>query len=234
MRQGRPILVVFVELLIGMAIGITTAIAQAPQSSAFMSPAVDRSIFREGEVQRVSADFQSWRVVCDVVERLNQRFCSLFGAGKDQDGRTVVRVVVTTSDDGQPAALLHLPVSVGVGSPVEITAVPAPAQSQPEEKAKETKSKAASKKDNKKSEQPQRLVVVSCDSKSCMTLWKLSSEQIRTLNAVGALHVRFSFMTVPAAGPGGKTSLVPVEAAINGVGFAEAVNASMAKDGVLR
>jgi len=241
MMQVRPAIRILVGLLTGLMVSMTAAVAQtptparAPSSSTFMSPAIDRSVFREGEVQRVSGDFQSWRVVCDVVARLNQRFCSLFGAGKDQGGRTVVKVVVTTSDDGQPAALLHLPVSVGVRSPVEITTVPAPDQSQPKTKAK-TASKAASKKGNKKSGQPQRLVVVSCDSKSCTTLWKLSPEQLGTLNTAGALHVHFAMMTVPAAGPGAlaKMSSVPVDAVIDGVGFADAVNASMAKDGVLR
>ena len=241
MRRDWPLIIVSVGLLMEATSSITTAVAQThpspqtPPSSTYMSPAIDRSIFREGEVQRVSGDFQSWRVVCDVVARLNQRFCSLFAAGKDQDGRTVVRVVVTTSDEGQPAALLHLPVSVGVGGPIEITAIPAPAENQPKSKAKETKLKGASKKDRKKSEQ-QRLVVVSCDPESCMTLWKLSAEQIGTLNAVGTLHVRFSLMTEPTAGRGtaATTSSVPVEATIDGVGFADAVNASMAKDGALR
>jgi hypothetical protein len=223
----------------GMATACTVAIAQmqppaqTPPASTFVSPAIDKSIFREGEVQRVSGDFQSWRVVCDVVPRLNQRFCSLFGTGKDQGGRPLVRLVVTTSDDGQPAALLHLPASVGVKSVVEITAVPAPAQIQSNLKAKAA-SKKDNKKDNKKGGGPQRLVVVSCDSKSCMTLWKLSPEQIGALNAAGTLHIHFSVMPTPNAGQWVPVNTpLPAEAVIEGTGFAAAVNASMAKDGLL-
>ena len=223
----------------GMTLGLTAAARahvpdQTPLSSTLMSS--QTGISREGDVRRISGTFRSWRVVCDENARLHVRFCSLFGAGRDKAGRILVRAIVTTDDNGEPAALLHLPVSVGVGSPVEIAAVPAPTQDQPKTTPMETRRMDVLIENGKSRYQPQRLVVVSCDSKSCVTLWRLSAEQINTMNVGGTLHIRFSLMTGPAFGPDttAKASPVPVEAVIDGVGFADAVNASMVEDGVLR
>ncbi|MCL2716473.1 MAG: hypothetical protein FWD68_18375 [Alphaproteobacteria bacterium] len=207
------------------ALAGTAAVAGPPTASSFMSPAIDRNIFREGEVQRLSGDFHSWRVVCDVVTRLNQRFCSLFGAGKDREGRALVAIVVTTTDQGQPAALLRLPTNVAVGSIVEVSSVA----------AAEVRAHAAGKKAAKKGGAKLRLSVVSCDARNCMTLWKLSPEQIATLNSAGSLHVRYSLKGDDAGAKWGveTTSAIAVDVVVEGAGFADAVNATMGRSDLL-
>jgi len=209
--------------------GSTSVHAQSPAASNFMSPAIDRNIFREGEVQRVSGNFGSWRVVCDVVARLNQRFCSLFGTAKDKDGRPLVGVVVTTTDKGQPAALLRLPTEVTVGSIVEISTS---AASTAIAKGQKAAKKAAAKKE--KTGSKLRLTVVSCDPKNCMTLWKLSPEQIGVLNSAGSLHVHYALKDAAAAQwEVGTTSGIGVDATVDGAGFVEAVNATMGSNDLL-
>ena len=92
--------------------------------SAFATEAIDRGVFKEGEVRRLEGHFRSWRIVCDEVVRLKQRFCSLSTIGADAAGRPVAGLIVSTSDEGRPAALIHLPHGVALSQGVEVVAGP--------------------------------------------------------------------------------------------------------------
>jgi invasion protein IalB len=196
----------FSESALGQAAG-------APSS--YVGPAIDRDAFREGEVRRLEGSFQNWRVVCDEVPRLRQRFCSMFGEGRDQDGRSAATIVVTTSEEGRPAAVLRLPHGLALQRGVQILA----AQSSSKDKMP-----AASKQETK-------LAVVDCGVGGCMTLWPLSATEIGALNKGGSLRVRF-WSIRPTTNLWSIERLerlfVPVELVVAGAGFADGVKASLA------
>jgi invasion protein IalB len=194
----------------------STSLAGTPQlDSQYAAPAINRDVFKEGAVRRTEASFENWRVVCDEVTAERRRFCSLFGSGKTVDGSMVGGIVVTTTREGRPAAMLHLPYGVALRAGVTIAATPG-------------LTAAGSRRD--KNNRPVKLVFVLCDTQGCMTLWPLTAAQLNALMTGGTLTVRFKSMTVARmAGP------TPVlagaaerEMAISGLGFSEAVKASLA------
>jgi invasion protein IalB len=197
------------ELALAQAGGVATT---------YVGPAIDRNIFREGEVRRLDARFQNWRVLCDEVPRLRQRFCSLFGEVRDRGGRAVAEIIVTTSEDGRPAAVLRLPYGTALRQGVQISPMQPTTQAQAKGKAPGAPS------------QDVKLVLVDCSGRGCMTLWPLSRSEIGALNAGGNLRVRFSTIQ-PAANLWSIERLepffVPVEAVIAGAGFADGVKASL-------
>lgn len=195
---------------------VSPALAGSPQlDSQYAGPAINRDVFKEGAVRRTEASFSNWRVVCDEVTAERRRFCSLFGSGQSADGKTMGAIVVTTTREGRPAAMLHLPYGVALRSGLTITATPGAAA-------------ANARRD--KNNRPTKLIFVLCDTQGCMTLWPLTAAQLNALMTGGTLTVRFQSMTLARiAGP------TPVlagaaerEMAISGLGFSEAVKASLA------
>ena len=79
------------------------------QTASIESPAIDPDLFRPGEVTRSQHDFARWRVVCDEVRKLKQKFCSLRSFGYGAGDQPLVGIVISTSDNGRPAALITLP-----------------------------------------------------------------------------------------------------------------------------
>lgn len=192
------------------------AAAGSPQlDSQYADPAINRDVFKEGAVRRSEASFGNWRMVCDEVTAERRRFCSLFGSGQSADGKAMGAIVVTTTREGRPAAMLHLPYGVALRSGLTITAKPGAAA-------------AGARRD--KNNRPTKLVFVLCDAQGCMTLWPLTAPQLMALTSGGALIVQFRTMMV--ANLAGPTPMLAGTAdrqiAISGVGFSEAVNASLA------
>lgn len=189
---------------------------RAQSAEQFASPAIDRSVFKEGEVRRLRGEFKEWEAVCDEIPRLKQRFCSLFGQGKDKDGRTQLSIVVTTSDDGVPAAMLRLPLAVIRQQGVEVSAAPVV---------------AANKGDKaKRPEAPVRLRIVDCDSVACTTVLRLTPGFVAALSSGGGLGVRFALPRQEAAAPGGASVPQAIDATISGSGFAEAITATLERE----
>lgn len=209
--------------VIGPAGAMLTALAMASTSlagtsqldSQYAAPAINRDVFKEGAVRRMEGRFENWRVVCDEVTAERRRFCSLFGSGKTADGSMVGDIVVTTTREGRPAAMLHLPYGVALRAGLTVAATPG-------------SSATGSRRD--KNNRPVKLVFVLCDTQGCMTLWPLTAAQLNALMTGGSLTVRFKSMTVTRmAGPtpvlGGAAER---EMAISGLGFSDAVKASLA------
>ncbi|MBE7159496.1 MAG: hypothetical protein INR62_13870, partial [Rhodospirillales bacterium] len=63
---------------------------------ALARPAVDTSMFRDGEVHRRNEMHGRWSLDCDEIPRLAQRFCSLRSLALDATGRPVARITVST------------------------------------------------------------------------------------------------------------------------------------------
>ncbi|HXW19732.1 MAG TPA: invasion associated locus B family protein [Roseiarcus sp.] len=176
------------------------------------TPAVDRAIYRDGQVRRTGATVGSWSVVCDEVVRLRQRFCSLEALGRDAAGAARVGLTISTADDGKPAALLRLPFGVLLDDGVEVSISPgAPA---PKGRAQPV-------------DPPMRLQVVTCDAKACLTAWGLTASQLAALNGAGAIKFRYRAISAGRLGMNLAPSAAPVEAVVSCRGFAEAVQATL-------
>jgi invasion protein IalB len=194
--------------------------------SAFATEAIDRSVFKEGEVRRLEGHFRSWRVVCDEVIRLKQRFCSLSAMGADAAGRPVAGLIVSTSDEGRPAALIHLQHGVALNRGLEVLAGPPAGDASLKEKVPDKEQRAA--KPKEKAGAALKLAFPSCDAQGCMTLWNLTPAQIGALQAGNTLRIRFSmvparnFWLTPSAG----RQASPVGIVAGGAGFGDAIRAS--------
>ena len=179
------------------------------------TPAVDRTIYRDGEVRRMSATSGSWSVICDDVVRLRQRFCSLVTLGRDATGAARVGLTVSTADDGKPAALLRLPFGVVLRDGIEVIVSPG-ATSSPAPKGRA-----------QPAEPPMRLQVVTCDKTACLTAWSLTPSQLAALNRAGAIKFRYRALVADRLGMDIAQSGAPVEATVECLGFAEAVQATL-------
>ena len=208
----------FLPLVLLLALrGPPPASAQRAPASPFTSEAIDRGVFKEGEVRRLEGHFLSWRVVCDEVPRIKQRFCSLFTAGADAAGRPVTGLTVSTSDEGRPAAMIRLPHGVSIKRGLEVLTGP-PAGNAPPPAKQPLKEKAA----------VLKLAFPSCDAQGCITLWNLTPKQIAALSSGGTLRIKFTtlrsrylWMTPPTG-----WQVAQEEAVIDGAGFGDAIKAT--------
>ena len=163
----------------------------------------------------MSATSGSWSVICDDVVRLRQRFCSLVTLGRDATGAARVGLTVSTADDGKPAALLRLPFGVVLRDGIEVIVSPG-ATSSPAPKGRA-----------QPAEPPMRLQVVTCDKTACLTAWSLTPSQLAALNRAGAIKFRYRALVADRLGMDIAQSGAPVEATVECLGFAEAVQATL-------
>jgi invasion protein IalB len=193
--------------------------AQAPTAPLTSAP-IDPSIYRDGEVRRFTSVHGNWRVVCDEVTRLRQRFCSLRSAVAGADGAVTAELTVSTGQDGRPAGLLKIAATLVHGGSVEITTPGASANPEPSSKGK---AKPAPTPPAKTALKP-----VGCDERICTFIWTLRADQITALNDGRGLNL------LAVAGPGldSLASFKPVKPrtiALNiaAEGFKEAVAVSL-------
>ena len=216
-------------------ISINTALAVAQQSGPaapgsvpFTSPAIDHTIYRDGEVRRSAETFAAWQLVCDEIARLRQRFCSLRTIARDASGAPVAALTVSTGEDGRPAALLRVPDHIAAGTTVDVllrapeTAHPATAH---------TPSKRQSGSGRSETDRPSRLRPAACSDGACTLVWSLTAPQITALNSNAGLWLRYTAvlplgeLTNPALTLDRTTRAI--SASIDAAGFAAAVEASL-------
>lgn len=181
----------------------------------YASPAFHSKMFQAGEVRRSEASFEDWRLVCDELPRIRQKFCSLYSrlktlSAKDAEAQSAApQIIVSTSDGGGPAAMLRLP--LGIYLPEKIEVGPKPQIGE-----------------RRKADAHIRLNVLACDAVGCATVFPLSSNQIATLVARQNLDVAFFSnanrniefrMRI-------KEATAKRVFAISGAGFAEALQAA--------
>ncbi len=177
----------------------------------FASEALDKDLYKQGEIRRFNQKFQNWDVVCDEIIRQKRRFCSLSTYGIDESGLQRVHLTVSTSDEGKPAALLKLPFGIALDKNVEIKIEPQATQ-------KFQKSEAI------------KLIVPYCNEQGCLTIFGLKPSYIEALNNGSLFSIRF-WMLEPVnyiKRPLGPKSYIPVELSFSGNGFKEAIQGSMA------
>ena len=210
------------------------------------SAAIDHTLYREGEVRRLTGTFAAWTLVCDEVTRLKRRFCSLRTLVRDAAGATVAALTISTGDDGRPAALMRIPAGSVSNTIVEIVVTPKPAG--PVD-AKASKAAAASNPTPTTSplsaapppSPPAKAAVgiklrpATCDSQTCTVVWSLPSAHIKALNSGGGLQVRYpraieprDFAALSASDLSLKAPTRPlVLGSVDASGFAAAVDASI-------
>lgn len=206
--------------------GLPIANAQSP-AAPLSSAAIDPSIYREGEVRRFSSIHGDWRVVCDEVTRLKQRFCSLRSLIMGNDGGLAAELTISTGQDGRPAALLKMRetlarggLAIGVPATASATATQVPGKTAPPVKPK-TAATALTRGE-------MRLKPVRCEHGICTLIWTLKHEQIAALDdgrglqlsAVAGQHPPGVAKQQPATPE--KTVLI-----VRAVGFKEAVAVSL-------
>lgn len=200
-------------------------------SPALATPGIDAQAFAPGAIRRFDERHEAWTLRCEEIARLRERFCDLSAEG---DGRGFrVSLVVTTSDRGEPAALLRLPLGVLLTSPIEIStpnSAPAPKAGPHEGKRRKARVKphAARAQLNAASSHITRLRVLACDQAGCSTVWPLTRAQMEALSRGEDLQVNFAAMK-PVAVRGSLdpwSQTVPLKVTISGKGFAAAVRAS--------
>ena len=178
--------------------------APAFAQAAIESPAIDPDLFRPGEVLRTQSDYGRWQIVCDEVKKLKQKFCSLRTFGFDGE-RPVVSMVVSTGDNGRPAALITLPFGITLGHKVQMSsagikgrALPVTLDFNP----------------------------VLCARDGCKIVWSLTANDITSLR--NGVDLQLRFLLAAHQGDQGdpyarQKQAVMVNARIFGAGFNEAV-----------
>lgn len=220
------------RLLLGAAIGVGCILgARAQPSSPFASPAINRDLYREGAVRRTTNTYDQWSLVCDEIAALRQRHCSLFHGRGRLDG-DFVQMVVSTSDDGKPAAILRVPLGILLDKRIRLSvAGPEPIRQfspAPEEKRRTKKQAKPPRPENNPNSR--ELLVVSCDQAGCFTLLPMTTDEIGALMGGRKLQVRYFRPSAveTATGRFAGRDGVPVMLEIEGEGFPQAIAASQA------
>lgn len=178
------------------------------------SPAIDPTMFRDGELRRSVKDFGGWSAVCDEVPRLRQRFCSLKTMLRDTERRMIAELIVSTGDNGRPAALLRVRIGAHIGAGARLRI---------ETGAQPSGKKAPPRPDR-------RLDFVSCDARACSAVWSLAADEIKALNAGASVRIRVT--QVRALSPlapniASPERLTLIEAVAAGAGFSQAVASTL-------
>jgi invasion protein IalB len=230
-------------ILIGATLAVLAAVApaSAQQSAApkgFATAAVDRELFREGEVKRRNERFDAWSLDCDEVPRLGQRFCSLRALARDSAGRGIADFVLSTDDRGKPAALVGLPLGLDLSSPVTIEAAHPLVLGQPSASLASSAREIA--KSGTKAPPAAKGAVTTdilrfvlkpalCDPTGCHAVLSLKPADIAALRAGAGLKMRFAASGLDGRGfaARGDAPPRPIEAVIASDGFGKALEASI-------
>ncbi len=188
------------------------AIPSHSRADELTSAPIDRTIFRDGAVERSQRAFGAWTLVCDEVKSLQKRFCSLATEPMDSDGRPGASLVVSTGDNGKPAAILRTPVGVDIAAGVEIAIDAAPGKAKGAAPASKT------------------IDYLRCGAGDCVAIWTLSQIEIGALNAGGAIRIRYRRvreLPLYALHIADAQRSALTETIARGAGFKDAVTASL-------
>jgi invasion protein IalB len=173
---------------------------------ALTSRAIDPTLFRDGAVQRFSGIVEAWSYVCDDVAGLKQRFCSLRSQVMDGTGSQVALLVISTGEDGRPAALLKLKADRFGPGGIEVTPLGSPpVAAKPPSKARDTSPA------NARPSPPVKVYPAQCDVGVCQLIWTLDPLQIAALRSGAGLRITGQ----------------PLDVVVSGRGFAAAIDASL-------
>lgn len=209
---------------LALAVGrFGAASAQGAPPPTLASPGIDAEAFAPGAIRRYSQRHGAWTLRCEEIARLKRRFCDMRAEGAGA-GFTV-SLTVTTSDAGEPAGLLRLPLGVALAAPITVAAQAQAPASAPTTAKKPARGKAAAPPGK---DDATRLRILACEAAGCMTVWPVSRGQLAALAQGRPLVVAFQALkpvpVLASLDPWSQT--VPLQASISGEGFAAAVEAS--------
>jgi invasion protein IalB len=92
----------------------------ASAQDSFSSPAIDPSIYRDGAIENIRKEFDSWTAICREVKNTRQRVCNLVSQVVNVDGAEFGTLVLATDDQGKPAMMLELKAPIVVSAPVKL------------------------------------------------------------------------------------------------------------------
>ncbi len=216
----------FAALLLAVFFGPLAALAQAPHGGAqapagdqLTSVAIDPSLFREGAIKRFSGTHEAWSFVCDEVAKMKKRFCSLRTTVKNEAGRVVAGLTVSTGEDGRPAALLRMAAASFNEAGIEVSAAGAGKSGGVNGAKGKPKPPAVTK-----------LYPAACRGDVCEMVWTLPADHIAALSAGAGLQLGYTTPTPGVSSLAGAlkgTATQPVVVVVSGKGFAAAVDASV-------
>ena len=76
------------------------------------TPAIDPSIFKDGEVESRDFKFGEWYAKCQQIIKIKRRICNLLSSVSDADGKPAGSVIIATTDAGIPAMMVSIPSEV--------------------------------------------------------------------------------------------------------------------------
>ncbi|HEV2512622.1 hypothetical protein [Bosea sp. (in: a-proteobacteria)] len=205
-----------------LVLAATSALAQQPRT-VLESPAIDHEAFREGEVTRSRTIFGNWVSVCDEVKRFRQRFCSLRSRAFDQLNRPIADIVISTADNGRPAALITTGLGMVATEPLVIATI-VPAQ------PTRTDRKGGRGRPRGEMLETTRLAARLCIAAGCQMFWLLTSNDIMALREGRDIHFSYTAAPPPGIFPYPyryQLRTVTLQAAFRAAGFKEAVEASL-------
>lgn len=153
----------------------------AAQTSPFASAPVDRRLYRDDAVRRISLRAGGWQADCDEIIPLKRRYCSLSTLLVERPGGIAARLAVSTGDDGRPALMLHLPHGLILSRPAQLSSLTV--------EDKSPKNKSSRSHGSKINTLQRQLKPVSCDRQGCTIIWRPQSGEINTLRSGGSLEI---------------------------------------------
>ena len=72
------------------------------------TPAIDASIFKDGEIEDRNFGFGDWHAKCQQIIKIKRRICNLLSTVAT-DGRKIGSVIIATTDTGIPAMMIAIP-----------------------------------------------------------------------------------------------------------------------------
>jgi hypothetical protein len=202
-----------------------------PSPDSLTSAAIDRTIYRDGEVTRFASVNGDWRIVCDEVKRLRHRFCSLRSLIIGADGAVVASITVSTGQDGRPAGLINMyevyargGLVISVPNAETMPAAQTPMTQAPMKTTPKGKSKTAASVPTAET----RLTPVKCAQGACTLVWTLKPEQIAALNGgLGLQLIAKPSQDLASTAPLQTAGPAISKLFISGHGFKDAVEVSV-------
>lgn len=208
------------SLALALLLGCSGFAPTLAQTQPFVAPAINPGVFREDAVSRVRGQNGTWFYVCDIIVAMNRRFCSLSVAGISAADRQETKLTVSTTESGQPGAILYLPHGIDMSKPVffEIAG-----------KQTKSQSKSQTKENTKKQGAGKKLRLLVCGNNGCQTVFPLTGVDVANLRNGGLIQVRYtkllSFFLPNQMNNPSEEVTIPIKNA----GFVEALNATMSQ-----
>ena len=189
-------------VLVAVAVFSSEALAQ----ESVATPALDTSIFKDGEVESKSFGSGEWYAKCQQIVKIRRRICNLLSSVSDNSGKLIGSVIIATTDAGIPAMMISIPSEISLKREISVYG------------------SHLSQVDGKvvKVEFAQAVNAMICDS-TCKYMFPLDPRVVFILNAGEGLKISSAPMESGAQNKKKKPVTVAVASnmIINGNGFAE-------------